>query len=200
VPRTRSELSNVLINIAEIQRRQGRLAEARASCDQAIAIRKAVIKELPEVLGYRLRMGECLLRSGQVRLDAGDIPGATADWRRAIELYQGLPFRGGELAMFQAGCHAMRSSVAGMSGSGVSAAVGASEAEEAMVILRQIVAEGYHAPQLGNESCLEPLRSRLDFQLLMMDVAFPAEPLAPRVDWASSGRPIREDGAAWARP
>ena len=128
LPRTRSELSNILINIAEIERRQGRLVEARASCDRAIALREGVIKEFPEVLGYRIRIGECIVRSGQVRLDAGDIAGATADWRRAVAFYEGLGDRGGELAFFEAGCHAMLSRAARLSGSGMSAADAASEA------------------------------------------------------------------------
>ena len=33
-------------------------------------------------------------------------------------------------------------------------------------------------PSSRIESCLEPLRARPDFQLLMMDVAFPAAPFA----------------------
>ena len=179
LPRTRSELSNVLINIAEIERRQGRLAEARTSCDKAIASREAVIKEFPEVLGYRIRMGECLLRSGQVRLDAGDIAGATADWRRAVASYEGLGYRVGEIALFEAGCHAMLSRAASLSGSGKSAGDEASEASKAIAILRKCIAEGYHDPELESESCLDPLRGRLDFRQLMMDVAFPAEPFEP---------------------
>jgi eukaryotic-like serine/threonine-protein kinase len=178
VPRTRSELSNVLINIAEIRRRQGRLAEARASCDEAVAIREAVINEFPEVLGYRVRLGECLMRSGQVRLASGDVPGAAADWRSAIEFYEKLGYRVGELATFEAGCHALLSSIAGKSGSGVSADDGRLEAERAMAILRPLVAGGYHAPELKNESCLEPLRSRPDFQRMMMDVVFPNDAFA----------------------
>jgi hypothetical protein len=125
-----------------------------------------------------LRTGECQLRSGQVRLAAGDIPGAAADWRRALAFYQGLNERAGEIAMFEAGCHAMLSSIAGMSGSGFSVDEGSSEAEKAIANLRRLISEGYRAPELKNESCLEPLRARLDFQQLMMDVAFPAEPFA----------------------
>ena len=179
LPRTRSELSNILINIAEIERRQGRLVEARASCDKSIALREAVIKEFPEVLGYRIRMGECLVRSGQVRLDAGDIPGATGDWRRAVAFYEGLGDRGGELAFFEAGSHAMLSRAARLSGSGMSAGDAASEAGKAIAILEKCIAEGYHDPELENESCLDPLRDRVDFQQLIMDVAFPAEPFEP---------------------
>jgi hypothetical protein len=45
--------------------------------------------------------------------------------------------------------------------------------------LRRLVATGYR-PRLWfeNEPQLEPLRSRPDFQTLLMDLAFPAEPFA----------------------
>jgi serine/threonine-protein kinase len=178
VPRTRSELANTLINIAEIQRREGRLAEALASCDEAIAMREAVIKDFPEVLSYRIGMGECLMRLGQVKFGTGDIAGAASDWRRAIALHAGYPRYGGEIAMLEAGCHALLSSLAGMTDSGVSAEEGRAEQEKAMTVLRRAVGEGYRAPELRQESCLEPLRKRSEFQLLMMDVVFPASPFS----------------------
>ena len=56
--RGRDTLANVLINLAEAQRLLGRLVEARANCDQAIAIRELVIKEFPQVLQNRIRMRE----------------------------------------------------------------------------------------------------------------------------------------------
>jgi serine/threonine protein kinase/tetratricopeptide (TPR) repeat protein len=178
VPRTRSEQANILINIAEIQRRQGRLAEARANCEAAIAMREAVVKEFPEVLSYRIRMTECLMRLGQVKLAAGDIAGAANDWRRAIALQASFPRYGGETAMFDAGCHALLSSVAGIRGSGVSEGEGRGEQEKAVAILRWAVGKGYRAPELRRESCLEPLQARQDFQLLMMDVVFPGSVFA----------------------
>jgi hypothetical protein len=46
-----------------------------------------------------------------------------------------------------------------------------------MAILSRIVADGYRAPELTNESSLEPIRTRPEFRL-MMDVAFPVEPFA----------------------
>ena len=178
--RGRDTLANVLINIAEAQRSLGRLVEARANCDQAIAIRELVIKEFPQVLQNRIRMGECRLRSGQLRVAAGDLPGAVADWRAAMASYEVLPARerDGEPAMFEAGCHAMLASVAGRAGSGIAGPERSSEEEAAMVILRRIIAGGYHDSELIDESSLDPLRSRPDFRLLMMDVAFPADPFA----------------------
>ncbi len=178
--RGRDTLANVLINLAEAQRSLGRLVEARANCDQAIAIRELVIQEFPQVLQNRIRMGECLLRSGQLRVASGDIPGAVADWRAAMASYDLLPARerDGEPAMFQAGCHAMLASVAGRPGSGIAGPERSSEEEAAMGILREIIEGGYHDREIINESSLDPLRSRPDFQLLMMDVCFPTAPFA----------------------
>jgi serine/threonine protein kinase/tetratricopeptide (TPR) repeat protein len=176
--RTRNELANILINIAEIRRMQGRLAEARVNCDKAIAMREALVREIPQVWVYRYRMCECRLRSGQVKLAAGDIPGAVADFRLALAAKESFPARSGELGMFEAGCHAMLSRVGGVKDSGISVGEGRVEADKAMAILRRTVAEGFRAPELRGESSLEPLRSRPDFQLLMMDVAFPTRPFA----------------------
>jgi hypothetical protein len=48
-----------------------------------------------------------------------------------------------------------------------------------MAILDQAFAGGYRAPGLLRvEPGLDPLRSRDDFRLLMLDQAFPAEPFA----------------------
>ncbi len=146
------------------------MADARAKCDKALALVEGPV--------YRVRWGECVLRSGQLRLAAGDILGAAADWRCAAQFYERLGYRAGEMATFEAGCHAMLSSVGGMSGSGVSANDGRLEAEKAMSILRQLVAGGYHAPELRNESLLDPLRKRPDFQEMMSDVVFPIEPIS----------------------
>ena len=111
---------------------------------------------------------------------SGDIPGAVTDWRAAMATYEVLPAfeRDGEPAMFQAGCHAMLASVAGRPGSGIADPERSSEEEAAMGILRELIEGGYHDRELINESSLDALRSRLDFRLLMMDVAFPADPFA----------------------
>ena len=98
----------------------------------------------PETLGYSIRIGECLLRSGQVRLAARDYSGAATDFHRAIALYEELPWRGGEPEMFLAGCHAMLSRLSLRHGSahpGVPASEKSVEAaENAMAILRRIMA------------------------------------------------------------
>ena len=48
-----------------------------------------------------------------------------------------------------------------------------------MAVLRRAVAMGYrNRKAYGSESALDLLRGRDDFRLLMMDLVFPADPLA----------------------
>ena len=48
--------------------------------------------------------------------------------------------------------------------------------DEALAMLRRAVAAGLRAPALRNSRDLDPLCSRPDFQLLLLDLAFPARP------------------------
>jgi hypothetical protein len=75
--------------------------------------------------------------------------------------------------------HALLSGVLDRPGSGSSAAEGRAAADRAMRRLREAVASGYgDLPHMRIDHDLDPLRSRLDFQLLMMDLAMPDDPFA----------------------
>ena len=64
-------------------------------------------------------------------------------------------------------------------GSGVSGAEREEQAGRSMEWLRRAAALGYgNRNHLQIESALDPLRSRDDLRLLMMDLAMPAEPFA----------------------
>ena len=128
---------------------------------------------------YRSDLAYSLRRRGLVRRETGDPAGAAADARRALGLYDGLPSRSGEEWFETTCCHAALAGLAGRDGSGVPAAAAASEAEMAMALLSKAVTMGYrNADAYRTESALDPLRTRPDFQLLMMDLAFPTEPFA----------------------
>jgi hypothetical protein len=104
---------------------------------------------------------------------------AAAAWKRALAHYDGTKTLSGESTFVVACCHSGLAGLAGRPGSGLSAAEGAVQAEKAMAVLRQSVALGYRNPYVfRTESALNPLRNRSDFQLLMMDLVFPSEPLA----------------------
>jgi eukaryotic-like serine/threonine-protein kinase len=176
---TRNRLAICETKKAAVQAALGQPGEARTSCDRAISIREDLVNANQANTDYRSGLAESLVRSGQVRWLANDAVGAAADWRRAVGLYEGLPPRSGEDAILEACCHAMLSGLAGLSGSGMTASDGALEAQRAMDILRRAVAAGYRGRALLTEPALNLLRARSDFQLLMMDVAFPAEPFVP---------------------
>ena len=168
-------------------RRLGRPAEAREGCDRAIAIFEALVAELPKVPRYRAELAQSYFRRGVARADLGDIAGAAADARRALALFEGLPSPSGfETAweFFETACvHAALAGLAGRVGSGVSSAEAVTLADAAIPLLRKAIAIGYRAVYAyRTEDGLDPLRSRDDFRLLMMDLEFPSDPLAPDTD------------------
>ncbi len=53
------------------------------------------------------------------------------------------------------------------------------DSDEAVAILKKAVGMGYNsANSFRDEPALDSLRGRPDFQVLMMDLNFPAEPIA----------------------
>ena len=119
-------------------------------------------------------------RHGLALAGLDDPAGAAAEARRALKMSNGPPPRSIWNLFDTACCHAALAGLAGRAGSGVSAAEAEQGALKAIDYLRQAVAMGYrNANEIRIESALDPLRSRDDFKLLMMDVAFPTEPFAP---------------------
>ena len=62
-------------------------------------------------------------------------------------------------------------------------------ADQAMATLRRSVAAGYRdLLSLRTDPDLDPLRSRQDFRMLLLDAAFPDDPFAPSTE-SSQARP-----------
>jgi hypothetical protein len=175
----REVLVYALRNLGDVVHSRGRPAEGMRYYAQAIADIEARVHETPVVPmhGY-VNMVHLAWRRGLTRGELGDPAGAADDARRAIGMSEGLspsPWSFFETACF----HAALAGLAGRAGSGVSAAEGSEEATRAMGWLRRAVAVGYrNANEVRIESALDPLRSRDEFRLIMMDLAFPAEPFA----------------------
>ena len=164
-------------NLGDVVRSRGRPAEAMRYYAQAIAQSEARGHEAPVDLMFRhLNMVQLVRRRGLTRGELGDRAGAADDARRALGMGEGLS--PSPWSLFEtACCHAALAGLAGRAGSGVSAAEGSEEATRAMEWLRRAVGVGYrNANEVRIESALDPLRSRDDFRLIMMDLAFPAEP------------------------
>jgi len=203
-----NRLAYTHLNIGLVQMQTGKPDDALASYGQALAICRKLADENPTVTefrrslanthtsmgwtlmeigrkdhpedpSYRLGMGESLLRHGQGRRGEGDLAGAAADWRRADALLEAVAAPPPESVFFHACCHSSLSWAAGQPGSGVSASEADAEAARALALLRRAAALGYRDPATyRNETALDPLRARPDFQLLMMDLAMPPDPFA----------------------
>jgi hypothetical protein len=73
--------------------------------------------------------------------------------------------------------HALFSGAASRPGSGRSADEALAHGEEAMHWLRKTVVSGHvDFAYFRTDTDLDPLRDRPDFQMLLMDLAFPADP------------------------
>jgi hypothetical protein len=133
----------------------------------------------PTATEYRGHLAYSLRRLGLTRLALGDVAGSVTDARKAMALYEGLPSSSADEVYELACCHAALATAAGREGPGISAEDGEIEAYKAMTLLRKAVSAGYRNPDaMTRESALDPLRNRHDFQLLMLDLAFPADPFA----------------------
>jgi tetratricopeptide (TPR) repeat protein/tRNA A-37 threonylcarbamoyl transferase component Bud32 len=179
LPDYQNNLANTQTILAGLLRNSGRRVLARAACERARALQQTLVKDYPNGTDYCGGLAQTYLRSGQVQVDDGDLAAASATWRRAIALHDGLKSPNGELSFSRSCCHAALAGIAGRPGSGVSAEEGRDESDRAMSWLRRAVALDYRDPDTyRRETALDPLRDRNDFRLLMMDLAMPADPFA----------------------
>ena len=174
----RSGLADAQTHSADVYRAFGRISEARAGYDRAIAMLEGLIKadsEGSENEGYRRMLGHTLRGLG-LRHAPGDNAGAVAATRRALELHEGLPEEWSD--PYELAC--IRAELAGLAsqpGSGIPPAQAESLADEAVGLLFKAVAQSkLRALEIRMEAALDPIRARGDFKLLMMDLAIPIEP------------------------
>ena len=179
VPEYRRYLALALGCLATPLRGLGRPAEARERCERALVLHEALVRENPEVSYYRVGLAFYLLIRGQAVLAEGHSSAAAADLRRSIGRYAAEPSLNGQQRYHFACGRAMLSGLAARADSGVSAAEAMSEADAAMVLLREAIAMDFRVVgDYRTEEALDPLRDREDFRLLMMDLVFPSDAFA----------------------
>jgi tetratricopeptide (TPR) repeat protein len=179
IPSHYNEAANTHNNLSVVLRRLGRPAEALDHCKQAVTVREALVREDPVTTVYRGGLAESHLNRGLALRALGDPAAAAADVRRAVAVFEALESRTGEHWFLFACSHAALAGLAGQAGSSLSAAEGDEAADRAMALVRMAVATGYrNADAYRTEDALDPLRGQDDFRLLLMDLAFPAEPFA----------------------
>ena len=146
---------------------------------QGAAIGRKLVEAEPSQEDHRIDLADGLRRSGIVLQKCVRPAEAVSAFREALAILEGLahptPANGYDIVCNQS----LLSGVAPDAGSGLTAADGRAQAAKAMESLRRAIAAGWNRPaQLIPDPDLDPVRSRLDFQLLLLDLAFPNDPFA----------------------
>jgi eukaryotic-like serine/threonine-protein kinase len=165
--------------LGDAARSAGQTGDAKIAYERAIALLERRVQEEPTNSRHRFALSDATWRRGLTLRNLGDTAGAVADIRRALQLCEGLTATHGLDWYNTACCYSAFAGMAGQAGSGVSATEAARAADTAMELLTRSVVVGIrNVNEFRIESALDPLRSRDDFKLLMMDVAFPPDPFA----------------------
>jgi tetratricopeptide (TPR) repeat protein len=166
--------------LGDVSRSFGRSGEAKDSYQRAVALAEPPVRKSSKNPSHRLVLAAALRRRGLAHRDLGELTPAAADFRRALQLCGDLPLWH-ECLIETAGCHAALASLAGRTGSGVSAVEGQTEADHAMERLGRAVAKGYrNVNAIRIESAFDSLRNREDFKKLMKELQATA-PKTPEV-------------------
>ena len=166
-------------SLSDVLRKDHRPAEALAGFDRALAIGEPLAASNPRIRSTRPVPPSAFA----VAVWPASISVTSPGLRRhtsSLAIWDRLATRSGEHWFETACCHAVQSTLAGGDGTGVPLGDAPIEADKAMSLLKKAVGMGYReSSSFRTESALDPLRSRLDFQLLMMDLALPDWPFAP---------------------
>ena len=162
----------------------GKPARAEAEYRKALSVARKLVDDNPTVLEFRIRLETTvsdlvylLAGNGKDQQREGKNAEAEASFRSAAAVMEKLTTLMAA-NLFDLECaQSLLAGVAAKSGSALSAAEGRVEADRAVDTLRRAVAAGYRdLACVRTDTDLDPLRLRADFQLLMMDLAFPEEP------------------------
>jgi serine/threonine-protein kinase len=171
------ELAAICIALGDRYSEAGKATEALSSFDKALSIQRPLVEADPSKPSYRSNLARTLRCRGVALQRCGRPAEAVSDLRRSIGILRGLggptPVDYFDLARTQS----LLSGLASTSGSGLTATDGQAAADEAMSSLRQAAgARWRNATWMAAEPDLAPIRSRPDYQALLLDMAFPADP------------------------
>jgi serine/threonine-protein kinase len=179
VTRFQRLLADAYQSIAWTYKLTGKPAEALAGMERSLAIMRKLAEADPSVRLYQTKMATCLGESAGIHREAGRHSEAAAAAREAGAILERLSILE-PIDCYNLACtNAVLADIAIEPVSGMTAAEGRAAAERAMEWLHRAVARGYrNVALMRRDHDLDPLRSRPDFQLLMMDLAFPDDPFA----------------------
>jgi tetratricopeptide (TPR) repeat protein len=154
----------------------GELSAAMSSSEKAMAIQRKLFEADPS---QARSLADGVRRHGIVLQKCGRPAEAVLAFREAITVLEGIASPR-PVDIYDTACNqSLLAGVAADARSTLTAAERQAEADKAMTSLRRAVGAGWrNANHMRVDPDLDPLRSRRDFQALLMDMAFPADPFA----------------------
>jgi serine/threonine-protein kinase len=182
------EIHEYQLNLAEIDSDQGATrsemgqpTESIARFDQALAVHRKLIEADPATSSFRSKLAVTLRRRGIAAQKVNRPAEAASNYRESIAVLRGLKGPNPTDLYDMACAQSLLAGVTQAAGSGLTAGEGRAAMAAAMAMLHEAVAAGWRNPaSMRGDPDLAPLRSRADFQSLVADVEFPAEPFARR--------------------
>jgi tetratricopeptide (TPR) repeat protein len=174
--------SRCLESLGLHQRRAG-LPEARQSFERMVTIREALARENPASIRHQTTLGWGYVHLAIVRAAVGRRAEALDNIRKAEQISERWA-DANPIALYNLACAYAQCSIGGSPGASDLAPAELAErqscADRAMTALRRAVTAGYAKVELMRRDIdLDPLRPRRDFQELLMNLSFPADPFQP---------------------
>jgi serine/threonine-protein kinase len=164
-----------------MQDQTGHPAEARASYDRARAILQKLADANPTLTLYQSRLAMSHAYIGQSQQRSGRPAEAAAEFRRAIAIMERLcTLQPDGYNLYNLACfRSLLCAIAAKPGSGLSSTDVEGLGGQAIAALQRAVAAGFRdLAFMRKDTDLDGVRSRSDFTLLLLDLAFPGEPFA----------------------
>ena len=176
--------ATILRNLGLFQVQAGRIDAARTSYERSLAICLRLVKDHSTVPQFQSNYAFAASGLADLRASSGDRAGALQLLREASRIFEGIaspwPNDLFQFARVHARIGLLLDQAPGERRPEPSDAPQA-HFDAAVGLIRRSIAGGYpDYRELKGLMDLDPLRSRPDFRLLMMDQVFPAEPFAPR--------------------
>ncbi len=191
----RSDLATSCNNIGSLHFNAGRTAEALDAFRQALEIREGLARDHPGVAEDQENLAVGLGQIGKVLARRSDHAAAAAEFRRSVAIAARLP-ESPETSYNLACSRALL--VGSLTRLGSAHAEADAEGRAAVAGLRRAFDGGIRNPAIYRDPDLDALRDRPDFQALMADIAFPANPFGS--DEACGGRGGRRGNRRFSRP
>jgi tetratricopeptide (TPR) repeat protein len=177
VPGYRRQLGISFNNMGDSLAKLNRPKESIEGFERARGIHEALVKAYPDIDDYKRGLSFSMTGIGRACAGAGRVAEAVTATRRAIALREAIPAKTVESRFELARNHALLAALAGQPHSELSAADGTVESDRTIAALRDAVAAGYRKlDQARTDPDLDSVRSRSDFRVLLLDIAFPVDP------------------------